>query len=396
MSAHPLPVVLFGAFDRHNFGDMLFPHVVARMLAGREVRFAGLVARDLRAQGGHRVQALRQLHERAVDLLHVGGEILACDAWDAALMLQSNQDAQRIIASQQHDRSEWAQRVLGTRELAPYVVSNDAWPRATRVLFNAIGGVTLDEHDDRMRDEVLTKLARADVISVRDLHTQALLAKSGIEARLAPDCAVMVAELFGDTIRAHASRQAVARIREAAPRGYLAVQFSADFGDDATLEQIAAQLDQAAHAHDLAIVFFRAGAAPWHDDLSCFARTAARMRAPSVHLFDSLNIWDICALLAHSRGYIGSSLHGRIVAMAHALPRINLLHDRDFARPCKQTAFAQTWEEADQPIAVNVSGIAEGIDNALSVNPARAKQTATRLVALCRDAFQTTVSALSG
>ncbi|AUT73104.1 polysaccharide pyruvyl transferase family protein [Paraburkholderia hospita] len=396
MSAHPLPVVLFGAFDRHNFGDMLFPHVVARMLAGRDIRIAGLVVRDLRAQGGHRVEALRQLHERAVDLLHVGGEILTCDAWDAALMLQSNHDAQWIIASQPHDRSEWAQRVLGTRELAPYVVSKDGWPCATRVLFNAVGGVTLDHRVDRMRDEVLAKLARADDISVRDIHTQALLAKSGIEARLAPDSAVMVAELFGNTIRAHASKQAVARIREAAPRGYLAVQFSADFGDDATLDQIAAQLDQAAHAHDLAIVFFRAGAAPWHDDLSCFERTAARMRAPSVHLFDSLNIWDICALLAHSRGYIGSSLHGRVVAIAHALPRINLLHDEDFARPCKQTAFAQTWEHADQPIAVRVNGIAEGVENALSVDPARLKQTATRLAALCRDAFQTTVSVLAG
>jgi len=395
MSAQSLPIVLFGAFDRHNFGDMLFPHVVGRMLAGRDMRVAGLVARDLRAQGGHRVQALRQVHERAVDLLHVGGEILACDAWDAALMLQSNQDAQRIIASQQHDRSEWAQRVLGTRELAPYVVSKDAWPCATRVLFNAVGGVTLDERDGRMRDEVLVKLARADDISVRDIHTQALLAKSGIEARLAPDCAVMVAELFGDTIRAHASKQTVARIREAAPRGYLAVQFSADFGDDATLEQIAAQLDDAAHAHDLAIVFFRAGAAPWHDDLSGFERTAARMRAPSVHLFDSLNIWDTCALLAHSRGYIGSSLHGRIVAMAHGLPRINLLHDRDFARPCKQTAFAQTWEDANQPIAVRVGGIAEGINDALSVDPTPLKQTAARLAALCRDTFQTAVSVLS-
>ncbi|ALL66932.1 regulator of chromosome condensation [Paraburkholderia caribensis MBA4] len=395
MSAQSLPVVLFGAFDRHNFGDMLFPHVVARMLAGRDVRVAGLVSRDLRAHGGHRVQALRQWHERAVDLLHVGGEILTCDAWEAALMLQSNHDAQRLIASQQHDRSAWAQHVLDTRELAPYVASKDAWPRAGRVLFNAIGGVTLDDRDLRMRDEVLAKLARADDISVRDIHTQALLAKSGIEARLAPDCAVMVAELFGDTIRARASKQAVARIREAAPRGYLAVQFSADFGDDATLDQLAAQLDHAAHAHDLAIVFFRAGAAPWHDDLSCFARTAARMRAPSVHLFDSLNIWDICALLAHSRGYIGSSLHGRIVAIAHALPRINLLRDEDFARPCKQTAFAQTWEDVDQPVATRVNGIAEGIDSALSVDPARLKHTAARLVALWRDTFQTTVSVLT-
>ncbi|HWT34781.1 MAG TPA: polysaccharide pyruvyl transferase family protein, partial [Paraburkholderia sp.] len=177
MTAHPLPVVLFGAFDRHNFGDMLFAHVAERLLADRRVRFAGLAARDLRAQGGHRVEALRQLHERAVDLLHVGGEILTCDAWEAAVMLQSPADAQRLIASQQHDRFGWAQRVLGIRERAPYVVSKNELPCAARVLFNAVGGVALDVRDATLRDEVLAKLAHADDISVRDLHTQARLAR---------------------------------------------------------------------------------------------------------------------------------------------------------------------------------------------------------------------------
>ncbi|MBN3756858.1 polysaccharide pyruvyl transferase family protein [Paraburkholderia sp. Tr-20389] len=394
MTAHPLPVVLFGAFDRHNFGDMLFAHVAASLLADRSVRFAGLAARDLRAQGGHRVEALRPWHERAVDLLHAGGEILACDAWEAAVMLQSPEHAQRLIASRQHDRFGWAQRVLGTRERAPYVVSKHELPSAVRVLFNAVGGVALDVRDAALRDEVLAKLARADDISVRDFHTQALLAKFGINARLAPDCAVLVADLCGDTIRAHANETALMQLRDAAPSGYLAVQFSADFADDATLARIAAQLDLAADAHRLAVVLFRAGAAPWHDDLACLERTAARMRAPHVHVFRSLNIWDICALIAHSRGYIGSSLHGRIVAIAHALPRINLLRDEDFARPCKQIAFAQTWEDANAPIAVRVNEIADGIDAAMSVEPECLTHTAERLVTLCRAGFQTTASHL--
>ena len=401
MTAHPLPVVLFGAFDRHNFGDLLFAHIVARMLADRGVRdvhVAGLAARDLRAHGGLRVDAFSQWHERAVNLLHAGGELLTCDAWEAAVMLQAPEAAQRLIASHQHDRLDWAQRTLGTRELAPYVKSKDEWPGAVRVLFNAVGGVALDTRearDEALRDEVRAKLARADDISARDIHTQRLLAQWGIDARLAPDCAVMVAELFGDVIRQHAATPCVARIREAAPNGYLAVQFSADFGDDATLAHIAAQLDRAAHTHDLAIVLFRAGAAPWHDDPSCFERTAARMRTRRVHRFDSLNIWDICALIAHSRGFAGSSLHGRIVASAYALPRISLLHDEDFARPCKQTAFAQTWEDAHAPVAVRASEIAQGVDAALSVDAMQLRSTASRLVTLCRDAFQTTVSALA-
>ena len=47
-----IPVILFGAFDRHNFGDLLFPHVAAALLPGRDLRFAGLAERDLRGCGG--------------------------------------------------------------------------------------------------------------------------------------------------------------------------------------------------------------------------------------------------------------------------------------------------------------------------------------------------------
>ncbi|MEX3931947.1 polysaccharide pyruvyl transferase family protein [Paraburkholderia phymatum] len=390
----PSHVVLFGAFDRHNLGDMLFPHVVASMLDERGVRFAGLAARDLRVHGGHRVEALAQMHERAVDLIHVGGEILTCDAWEAAVMLQSPDDAQRLIASHQRDRLAWAHRALGTRALAPYVWSKEALPSAARVLFHAVGGVGLSGSDDALRNEVLAKLAAADDVTVRDARTQAWLALSGVESRLVPDCAVMVANLFGDAIRERASTPAIERIRAAAPDGYLAVQFSADFGDDATLAQIAGQLDRVAQTHGLAVVFFRAGAAPWHDDLSCFERTAARMHASCVHVFDSLNIWDICALIAHSHGYLGSSLHGRIVAMAFARPRINLLHDGDLVRPCKQTAFAETWEDADWPKAVSVSGLADGVNDALSVERNRLDQTAARLVTLYRNDFPTLASRL--
>lgn len=39
--------ILFGAFDRHNFGDHLCPHIVARMLPDRSLRFAGRAESDL-------------------------------------------------------------------------------------------------------------------------------------------------------------------------------------------------------------------------------------------------------------------------------------------------------------------------------------------------------------
>jgi len=118
-----------------------------------------------------------------------------------------------------------------------------------------------------------------------------------------------------------------------------------------------------------------------------FPHSVARMLAPFIHAFESLNIWDLCALIAHSRAYAGSRLHGRIVAMAFARPRINLLHDDASDRPSKQLAFAETWEHADVPRAVQAHCLANGIDAALSVDQQRLDETAKRLVVRYRRDF---------
>jgi hypothetical protein len=389
-----VPIIFFGAFDRHNFGDLLFPHVVNALAVGEDAQFAGLAERDLRACGGHRVEALAEVaarwRDRPVNIFHVGGELLTCDAWQAAAMLMRGDQAKETIARldrQPNARMYWARGVLGLSSLAPYTVSRDLFPRAAAVVYNAVGGVDLDSIDPATRGEVLAKLAAADYVSVRDKRTQALLAAAGIAAPLMPDCAVMVAELFGAEIRERSHNGEAAQVLQAFPQGYIAVQFSADFGDDETLAEVAAQIDRIALSSGYGVAFFRAGAAPWHDELACYERVAACMRAPSVKIFRSLNLWDICALIAGSRGYCGSSLHGRIVAMAFGLPRMNMVSPVQAARPTKQAAFAAAWEGAGVPAIVAVDQIADGMRDALATDPQQRFHIAADLAARYRQGF---------
>jgi len=383
------PTILFGAFDRHNFGDLLFPHIAAALLPGKNLIFVGLAERDLRGYGGYQVQALAQLAakwgDRAVNIIHVGGEILTCDAWQAAVMLLPQEQAQDTIArldSRPRERLEWAQELLGIPDMAPYALSRQLFPQATRIIYNGVGGIDLAQREPALRHEVLAKLKAADTVSVRDEITLAQLSAAGITASLVPDSAVMVAELFGARISHQAQQGATAAMRGAFPQGYIAVQFSADFGDDATLTEIAAQLERISISSGYGVVFFRAGAAPWHDDLACYQRIAARMRTSAVRIFTSLNLWDICALIAHSRAYCGSSLHGRIVAMAYALPRLNILHDDQSGQQSKTTAYAQTWECPGMPHATGIKNIVQGLGQALAADPlslqACARQLSTR------------------
>ncbi len=393
MAGERVSTILFGAFDRHNFGDLLFPHIVAALLPDRDLRFAGLLQRDLRAYGGHQVSALAQLaaelKDQPVNLIHAGGELLTCEAWQAAVMLLPEDEARRAIAhleAHPQERQSWAHDMLGTAALAPYTIQRELFPSARRVIYNGVGGVDLARCEPALQAEVIANLRAADAVSVRDQETQTQLQTAGIAARLIPDPAVMVAELFGERIRQRARTEELARLLRTFPQGYIAVQFSADFGDDATLATIATQLDQVASGSGYGICFFRAGAAPWHDELDCYQRVAARMRSPA-QLFSSLDLWDICALIAHSRGYCGSSLHGRIVATAFALPRINLLHPAQRHRPTKQAAYAETWELPGVPVTVGAENVAQGLRQALRADSQQLRQHATGLAARYRKEF---------
>lgn len=350
------PLILFGACDRHNLGDLLFPHILAALLAPREVVVAGLAARDLRPLGGHRVRAIGEVLRDfpGAPVIHAGGELLTCDAWEAAVMLLPPEEAPNAIAQYdgRPERFDWARLVLGCDDRAPYCLDKSQSPQHGVVVFNSVGGVDLDRRDAALREEVLAKLRGADWIGVRDRVTLAHLTAAGIAAMRMPDPAVLTAELFGERIRARAETGEVATVRAAFPQGYLAVQFAAAFGDDATVGRIAAAL--AREAAGSGIVFFRAGAAPWHDDLDVYRRAAALL--PGARVFESLDIWDICALIASSAAFSGSSLHGRIVAEAFGVP----VADGILPVGAKVVAYAETWAGKDVKAAYRAA-FAEGV-----------------------------------
>jgi hypothetical protein len=304
------------------------------------------------------------------------------------------QEAAALLDRHPGQRLEWARRRLGTSALAPYTVSPPLFPDAARVVYNAVGGVDVTTLDPTMRAEVLENLQTADDVAVRDAATCTQLQAAGIPARLMPDPAVMVAELFGTTIRQRFTQGEVARTLQGFPQGYITVQYSADFGDDRTLAEIATQLDQLAAETGYAIVFFRAGAAPWHDDVACYRRTVTRMQA-AVALFLSLDLWDICALIAGSQAFCGSSLHGGIVATAFALPRVNFRHPLQEGRPTKQDAYAGTWEGAALPTVVSVAGIADATQEALASHPSEREHIARELVVQYRRGFEPIRTALA-
>ena len=259
------PLILLGAFDRHNFGDLLFPHLIMTGLPGQTFALAGLAERDLTAFGGHRVKALANwTHAQPAHLIHVGGELLTCTAWQAAVMLLDPAAAAGALARYGRDpeaAARWAAGQLRTARAMPYVAGGNLPIATGRVIFNAVGGVEWPLLTAAQKHEVEAALRRADWVSVRDHLTQTALQAEGIKVPLCPDPAVMVAECCGDVISRHRDQGEVKKIREGFPQGYLACQFSADFADDATLDALAQGLSRVAAATRLGIALFCTGTA---------------------------------------------------------------------------------------------------------------------------------------
>jgi hypothetical protein len=116
-------------------------------------------------------------------------------------------------------------------------------------------------------------------------------------------------------------------------------------------------------------------------------QVATLLRPGSAQLFTSIDLWDICALIAHSRAYCGSSLHGRIVATAFALPRVNLRPPASKGHSGKQAAYAATWDDAGLPAEVEPRDSGEAIYTALAVEPEGLRHQARRLARLYRKGF---------
>ncbi|WP_341647949.1 polysaccharide pyruvyl transferase family protein [Thauera humireducens] len=389
-----IPLILFGAFDRHNFGDLLLGRIAARTTGRADAIAAGLAARELRRAGGFAVAALDDIVAaqagHAFDLLQVGGEILGCSRYEAAVMLLAPDEAARIVARLDRDtaaRDHWAVGQPGTARELPYVASRAALPGVRRILHAGIGGVELETLPAMLRDTALARLREADRVWVRDAMTRDALIRTGLHSRLAPDPATLVARLFSARIARWSNGGGMAALRARFPQGYLALQFSADFGDDETLRQLANGVETFAAARGLGIVAFCAGRAPWHDDPAIHRRLRYFLADPARLVSSSArSLWALCALIAESSAVCASSLHARIVGEALARPVVTLLRTPRAGR--KQSAYARTWD----PDGLNPLARPEMAEAALAgasrVDPALRTRHARQLADHATEAWQ--------
>ena len=313
---HNERIVLYGAIGRHNFGDILMAEVYEKNLrstcdlTGFDVFFADILPRNMTRYGGRDVVSITSFMNdmTKTHVVHVGGEISRVGVKDALSMFNPDPNLPELRTS------EW-QTFVNLSLSSAYIVKKSLFPNPGSFVTNAIGYSSHSKGINKI-------LADFDFVSIRDYPGTAM-------KKFAPDSVITIKEIFGNKILAHKPKMF---------SNYIAVQFRGT--ENVTL--VVKNLREIIKATSLGIVFFRAGAAPTHDKLDVYEIALKKMAdigvINNVHIFESLNIWDITSLIANSKLAIATSLHVRIIAFAFSIPRVT------FSAEPKHTSMIENWD----------------------------------------------------
>lgn len=380
-------IAVIGAYERDNFGDLLFLEVTTSLLRPFPVVPLSLISRDMTKEGGKTVISSSAWFDVCRDEMSptaaivIGGEVLTCSSYDALacdIEGQRNDFFQTLNNATKNRLKEaicWkaAELAYVPEQSLLAACANTSLPFA----LNSVGGSSLKE-DTLLHRTAIHALNTADYISVRDSATYDAIRSTeekNQHIELHPDIVNVLPITHPRAAEDAFENELTPRFPTTKP--YLLIQLNDNYILEHSSESIAEAIAEAANNFCLSVLFQPAGTAPGHDSLEMLDEIARRTRDLrrqdiAIHTQRDRNIWTQVAAIAHSACFVGTSLHGRIVASAYGRPRVSLKNH-------KVNAYASTWEsDLDQPFEIPLNRLCDSIGRAMKADRIRLQTHATR------------------
>ncbi len=360
-------VAVVGAFDRFNFGDLLFPHVVrfgfGRLGVDAEYRHFSLRAADLRNRGGVVTEPLASLKTANLPpaslVVVAGGEMLSARWLDAFAGLAG---PRRTLAAKMLARmigvgpvDRLCRRLLHGDRPLPWVLDAGDLGHDGPVSYNAVGGIGVGGLPKPLCEEARTRLCRAAYIGVRDPKTKADLDTWDlpVEVSLTPDSAVLAPEAFpmAELLPA-ASEPARAALSRLGP-DYLVLQVGR-YPAWGKVPVLAAQIREIHRETGFGILLLSLGQAAGHEDRAPLEKIGGLLEDLPVELFPRPDVHDILTSIANARLFVGSSLHGNLMALVYGVPHVGFGE-----RVPKLDLMMRTWDPTAPDGAAEPEAIAD-------------------------------------
>lgn len=369
-------VLLIGAYERDNFGDLLFYQLTREYLGDHNIVAGSIIGADMTSLLGTHVYPHNDLlASRAWDLIWVvGGEIGGVDAEGALAMSLDETEGRIFDAAGTEGKHVIARYLSGASAHSPaYLPVKSKFPlnAQTPLVINSVGlGNTLPADSARSGDSAVPAIRSAAAIVVRDAVSYDFAKSIGKESVLSPDMVHAISLQHPELASSAAEDDP-----------YFIFQSSAHLIEEFGAEAIARSLARVATETGWRPAFFLAGTARHHDRKDQYdgIKSALEAIAPEVHPIDfgTRRPMKLASKIASSKLWIGTSLHGRIIASSFSLPRVSLTN-------LKVATYAATWD-SDFPINIEFDGLSEAVSNARAASEVASNVAASREIAELAD-----------
>lgn len=348
-------VVALGAYERDNFGDLLYREIMRDLF---EPTMDAEFAAPFASPGGDGVAPVAAagplLMAGELDAIWtVGGEVGATDLTYAYMTSYGSSPELSLDGLDPAEQQAAIRaRTGGVLFDAPYFPRPSALPstRDAQLILNSVGLAGIPHQPAWRRAQLAAALNEADFISVRDPRSSAFLDRVGKAHRLAPD---LVHSLAHTRPAASSTGHALVHLSD--------YQFAAH-----SVDIWASAIAASSTLRGMPVRLFVAGTAPGHDSVSAVESLRQRLlqiRADwDVTVSSARGVWPRVDEISASALWIGSSLHGRIVAQAYGVPRASFTKG-------KVDVYADHWDP-DMPARVTPATLDEAAVRALEA-PAR-------------------------
>ncbi|HHT7538073.1 TPA: polysaccharide pyruvyl transferase family protein [Raoultella planticola] len=351
-------VILYGAFDRYNYGDNLMPILLEKYLRqyhsnkldNVEFIYSSIRESDLSNYRCMPTKPMNELLDTVTNdaiIIIVGGEVLGASigvlythVQNGLLATKSLRLLGRVCPPLLNMLSKYSYHAAWDY---PYLPSKKSFKNNVRVVYNTVGGKPpLSQRQ---------KITEADYISVRDQRTFDNV--SGYSnPKLVPDSVLLASSVINDSFFDQFVRK---EIKELVSRKYICIQ-ACPYKVQFSADELAKEIDNSILTHNIGVILLPIGYASGHDDVLFLEKVKSQVKN-NITLLDDLNVWEIMYVIAKSFAFFGTSLHGVITAMSFLVPHFCI--NRDIV---KLTSFLETWSVAPFNAPIEISSMCSSLD----------------------------------
>lgn len=385
-------IFALGAFDRFNYGDLLFPIISRNFLSLHYpdiyIDNYALTYSDFSEYGALKTKPISDLYKKNCvsegDIIYFcGGGILGADWVSMHANLLGEYGNIFLYYMSRILGNKWANRVsqfyFGANSAFPWIAAPTDFSVPVKVIYNAVGGSELALLPEEIKTLALKKLATATYLSVRDRETKKNCAaiENDVVVHVSPDSAVLMSEQF--PLSYLESKVKPELMNLLAQGGY--VCFHANYNyTKKYINEILVQLETIYHEQGLKTVFLPIGRYVGLDDYKGLAELKEHIKTPAELISDDVAILDVMYTISKASLFVGTSLHGNVTAQSFAVPHIGLT-----SRKSKLDFYLETWDIPEQAICPQLTDLHRVASHVLAVPASVREQKREQLIYLANE-----------